>query len=60
MDAITLGGRLDLSANEKALSDLKDFWQTFLADAPAVLPSDAPGRASPGFYYRWLWQGCVT
>ena len=51
MDAITLGGYLDLSAEQEALTDLKDFWQTFLGDAPDVLPSDAPGRAGPGFYY---------
>lgn len=51
MDALTLGGTYDLSGNEEALADLKDFWQTFLGDAPDVLPDDAPGRASPGFYY---------
>lgn len=50
MDALTLGGQLDLSGNEEALTDLKDFWQTFLADAPDILP-DALGRANPGFYY---------
>ncbi|KAK1574323.1 aromatic prenyltransferase [Colletotrichum navitas] len=49
MDCITLGGRLDMSG--EAIDDLKDFWQTFLADAPDILPADAPGRASPGFYY---------
>ncbi|GJC82674.1 4-O-dimethylallyl-L-tyrosine synthase [Colletotrichum liriopes] len=49
MDCITLGGRLDMSG--EAIDDLKDFWQTFLADAPEILPADAPGRASPGFYY---------
>ncbi|KAL3417870.1 4-O-dimethylallyl-L-tyrosine synthase 1 [Phlyctema vagabunda] len=51
MDALTLGGALDLSASDEALADLQDFWQTFLADAPDVLTDDAPGRASPGFYY---------
>ncbi|TKW54236.1 4-O-dimethylallyl-L-tyrosine synthase, partial [Colletotrichum tanaceti] len=49
MDCITLGGRLDMSG--EAIDDLKDFWRIFLADAPDVLPPDAPGRASPGFYY---------
>ncbi|KAK2018407.1 aromatic prenyltransferase [Colletotrichum eremochloae] len=49
MDCITLGGRLDMSG--EAIDDLKDFWQAFLADAPDILPADAPGRASPGFYY---------
>ncbi|GKT42565.1 4-O-dimethylallyl-L-tyrosine synthase [Colletotrichum spaethianum] len=49
MDCITLGGRLDMSG--EAIDDLKDFWRTFLADAPDILPEDAPGRASPGFYY---------
>ncbi|EFQ32734.1 aromatic prenyltransferase [Colletotrichum graminicola] len=49
MDCITLGGRLDMSG--EAIDDLKDFWRTFLADAPDILPADAPGRASPGFYY---------
>ncbi|GKT96307.1 dimethylallyl tryptophan synthase [Colletotrichum tofieldiae] len=49
MDCITLGGRLDMSG--EAIDDLRDFWQTFLADAPEILPADAPGRASPGFYY---------
>ena len=29
----------------------KEFWQLFLGDAPDQLPKDAPGRASPGFYY---------
>lgn len=51
MDCLTLGGRLDTAGNEDALADLADFWQTFLADAPDRLPDDAPGRASPGFYY---------
>lgn len=51
MDALTLGGRLALDKSREALEDLRDFWDTFLADAPDVLPADAPGRASPGFYY---------
>ncbi|CAN8097316.1 unnamed protein product [Discula destructiva] len=53
MDALTMGGRIDLAANcgEEAISDLKDLWQAFLADAPAHLSADVPGRASPGFYY---------
>lgn len=53
MDALTLGGRHDLSkcCSPQVLEDLKDFWQIFLADSPTKLPSDAPGRASPGFYY---------
>ncbi|KAF4828851.1 4-O-dimethylallyl-L-tyrosine synthase [Colletotrichum tropicale] len=49
MDCITLGGRLDMSG--EAIEDLKDFWETFLGDASDMLPDDAPGRASPGFYY---------
>ncbi|KAG7058591.1 aromatic prenyltransferase [Colletotrichum scovillei] len=49
MDCLTLGGKLDMSG--EAIDDLKDFWKTFLADAPDVLDDDAPGRASPGFYY---------
>ncbi|TQN71935.1 4-O-dimethylallyl-L-tyrosine synthase [Colletotrichum shisoi] len=49
MDCITLGGRLDMSG--EAIEDLEDFWRVFLADAPDVLPGEAPGRASPGFYY---------
>ncbi|KAK6851154.1 aromatic prenyltransferase [Apiospora arundinis] len=51
MDALTLGGRLEMKESEESLADLRDFWNAFLADAPAVLPGDAPGRASPGFYY---------
>lgn len=53
MDALSLGGRLDLAATcgQDALGDLKDLWNAFLADAPAKLPADALGRASPGFYY---------
>lgn len=51
MDCLTLGGKLDMSGNEQALEDLKDFWQTFLAEAPDVLPDELVGRASPGFYY---------
>lgn len=51
MDCLTLGGRLDMAGNEDALEDLADFWQAFLANAPDRLPDDAPGRASPGFYY---------
>lgn len=55
-DGLTLGGRLDLygahaGVTDDALADLEAFWQTFLADAPDRLPDDAPGRASPGFYY---------
>ncbi|KAF6831903.1 4-O-dimethylallyl-L-tyrosine synthase 1 [Colletotrichum musicola] len=49
MDCITLGGRLDMSG--EAIADLEDFWRAFIGDAPDVLPDDAPGRASPGFYY---------
>ncbi|TDZ61743.1 4-O-dimethylallyl-L-tyrosine synthase [Colletotrichum trifolii] len=48
-DCITLGGRLDMSG--EALGDLRAFWETFLAGAPDVLAAEAPGRASPGFYY---------
>lgn len=53
MDALTMGGRLDIegTCGKDAISDLKDLWQAFLGDAPARLPSDVPGRASPGFYY---------
>lgn len=51
MDCLTLGGRLDMGGSEKAIADLRDFWLAFLADAPEQLPDDAPGRASPGFYY---------
>lgn len=53
MDALTLGGRVDLAAScsQEAIGDLKDLWQAFLGDAPAKLPADVPGRASPGFYY---------
>lgn len=52
MDCLTLGGRLDIkSGNEQAIEDLKEFWQTFLGDAPDILPDELPGRASPGFYY---------
>lgn len=51
MDALTLGGTIDMTGQEEALSDLRDFWQIFLADAPDRLPEDIPGRASPGFYY---------
>lgn len=53
MDALTMGGRIDLeeSCGAEAISDLKDLWQAFLGDAPARLPADVPGRASPGFYY---------
>ncbi|KAK3367675.1 aromatic prenyltransferase [Podospora didyma] len=51
MDAITLGGRMDLSAYEDSVQDLKDLWQAFLGDGPDVVPADAPGRANPGFYF---------
>lgn len=53
MDALTMGGRVDLQAScgEEALADLKDLWQAYLADAPDQLPAHVPGRASPGFYY---------
>lgn len=53
MDALTLGGRIDLAAscNQEVIGDLKDLWQAFLANSPAKLPADVPGRASPGFYY---------
>lgn len=53
MDALTLGGRHDLTTaySPEVIGDLKDLWQAFLGDAPAKLPSDVPGRASPGFYY---------
>ncbi len=51
MDVLTLGGRAPLDESTDAIADLQDFWNLFLADAPAVLPADAPGRASPGFYY---------
>ncbi|KAK8045088.1 tryptophan dimethylallyltransferase domain-containing protein [Apiospora rasikravindrae] len=44
------GARIKIYSDE-AVADLRDFWNAFLADAPAVLPADAPGRASPGFYY---------
>ena len=55
MDCLTLGGRLGTTKadgiGEQALADMRDFWLAFLADAPDQLPDDAPGRASPGFYY---------
>lgn len=53
MDALTLGGRHDLTAaySQEVIGDLKDLWQAFLADAPAKLSAEVPGRASPGFYY---------
>lgn len=53
MDALTLGGRHDLTAaySQEVIGDLKDLWQAFLGDAPAKLSADVPGRASPGFYY---------
>lgn len=53
MDAATLGGRIDLSKDcgQEALVDLKDLWHAFLGESPPKLPADAPGRASPGFYY---------
>lgn len=55
MDALTLGGKLDLSEaggySKKALADLVDFWNMLLGDSPDELPPDHPGRARPGFYY---------
>ncbi|CZS95629.1 hypothetical protein WAI453_001516 [Rhynchosporium graminicola] len=52
MDAVTMGDRIDMSQySDRVLTDLRDFWTTFLGGAPDVVPDDAPGRARPGFYY---------
>lgn len=52
MDALTLGGRYDLSMySDEAISDLKDFWTIFIGDAPSVLPKGGKERAGPGFYF---------
>ncbi|KAI1081428.1 tryptophan dimethylallyltransferase-domain-containing protein [Whalleya microplaca] len=52
MDALTLGGRYDLSLYSKeALDDVKDFWRIFIGDAPDILPSGQAERAGPGFYF---------
>ncbi|KAK3376123.1 aromatic prenyltransferase [Lasiosphaeria ovina] len=50
-DAITLGGRMDLSEYAEAVQDLKYLWQAFLGCGSHVVPADAPGRARPGFYF---------
>ncbi|KAF3910862.1 hypothetical protein ABW20_dc0106411 [Dactylellina cionopaga] len=52
MDALTLGGRYNMSNYSKeALTDVEDFWNIFIGDAPAVLPSGGAERAGPGFYF---------
>ncbi|KAJ4336133.1 hypothetical protein N0V95_008694 [Ascochyta clinopodiicola] len=52
MDALTLGGRYDLSMySAEALQDVKDFWRIFIGDAPDVLSQGGAERAGPGFYF---------
>ncbi|KAF2462690.1 aromatic prenyltransferase [Lindgomyces ingoldianus] len=52
MDALTLGGRYDLSMySADAITDLKDFWKIFIGDAPEVLSKTGVERAGPGFYF---------
>ncbi|KAF3084244.1 hypothetical protein TWF569_009584 [Orbilia oligospora] len=52
MDALTLGGRYDISEySAEALTDVKDFWKIFIGDAPDVLPTGGAERAGPGFYF---------
>ncbi|KAH9991415.1 tryptophan dimethylallyltransferase-domain-containing protein [Xylariaceae sp. FL0662B] len=52
IDALTLGGRYDLSLYSKeALDDVKDFWRIFIGNAPDVLPSTRAERDGPGFYF---------
>jgi len=51
MDALTLGGRYDMSMySEEAIRDVKDFWRIFIGDAPDELPAGVE-RAGPGFYF---------
>jgi DMATS type aromatic prenyltransferase len=52
MDALTLGGRYDLSMySAEAIADLQDFWRIFIGDAPDVMPNSGVQRAGPGFYF---------
>ncbi|KZM25643.1 4-O-dimethylallyl-L-tyrosine synthase [Ascochyta rabiei] len=52
MDALTLGGRYDLSMySAEAIQDVKDFWKIFIGDAPDVLSQSGAERAGPGFYF---------
>ncbi|EPS38125.1 hypothetical protein H072_8169 [Dactylellina haptotyla CBS 200.50] len=52
MDALTLGGRYDLSNySPEALADVKDFWKIFIGESPDVLPTGGAERAGPGFYF---------
>jgi DMATS type aromatic prenyltransferase len=52
MDALTLGGRYDLSMySAEAITDLQDFWKIFIGDAPEVLANSRVQRAGPGFYF---------
>ncbi|ORY09851.1 tryptophan dimethylallyltransferase-domain-containing protein [Clohesyomyces aquaticus] len=52
MDALTLGGRYDLSMySAEAIADLQDFWRIFIADAPDVMEKTGVERAGPGFYF---------
>ncbi|KAF9691031.1 hypothetical protein EKO04_011226 [Ascochyta lentis] len=52
MDALTLGGRYDLSMySAEAIQDVKDFWRIFIGDAPDVLSQGGAERAGPGFYF---------
>ncbi|KAF2009111.1 aromatic prenyltransferase [Aaosphaeria arxii CBS 175.79] len=52
MDALTLGGRYDLSMySDEAIQDVKDFWRIFIGDAPDTLPTGGAERAGPGFYF---------
>lgn len=51
MDALTIGGRNDLSLYSKhVIQDVQDFWNIFTEGAPDVLPQDGSARG-PGFYF---------
>ncbi|KAF2621233.1 hypothetical protein BU25DRAFT_495895 [Macroventuria anomochaeta] len=51
MDALTLGGRHDLSMySAEVIQDVQDFWMIFIGDAPDVLPQSGAERG-PGFYF---------
>ena len=51
MDALTLGGRNDLSMySAQTIKDVQDFWRIFIGNAPDVLPQGGNQRG-PGFYF---------
>ena len=51
MDALTLGGRHDLSTySAEAIKDIQDFWNIFVSDTSNTLVQGG-AQQSPGFYF---------